>query len=45
MSIGSGIAVIGIWTGVAASCYFIGPLGIFVALFAMIATGAVSDSN
>jgi len=38
MSIGKGIAICGIWATIPLAIYFAGPIGIWLGLFAMIAT-------
>jgi hypothetical protein len=45
MSLGAGIAIMGIWGGVAAMCFAWPPLGIIGALFAALATAAVAHSD
>jgi len=45
MSLGSGIAIVGIWTSVAISVIYIGPFALPLGLFAMFATAFVAESG
>lgn len=45
MTIGSGIAILGIWGGVAISAVYAGPVAVGVAFFAFGATLAVASMN
>lgn len=45
MSIGKGIAILGIWGAVAVSFYCIKEMGVFIALFAVVATCCVANAK